>query len=251
MVKNNINKDVSFLNDVSVVLVNPLYQGNVGAIARSMANFGFSKLVIVGDFKIEEEARNRAKHANYILDNALFVSCFEDARNLFDLVIGTSGVVGTDYNLPRSPLLIGEVLDELSGFSGVVGLFFGPEDRGLSNDELIKCDFSLNIPCSKNYGVLNLSHAATIIFYEFFRFFSLKTIRDGHVLASVREKDVVYNVVEGIIKGMSFKSESDRETQFVLWRRVLGKSFLTKREVSSLIGFFRNVDYSLNNSKKK
>ena len=32
---------------ISIVLVEPKNSGNVGAIARAMANFGFSKLILV------------------------------------------------------------------------------------------------------------------------------------------------------------------------------------------------------------
>jgi tRNA/rRNA methyltransferase len=59
--------------DLSVILVRPLYQGNVGAVARSMVNFGLSDLIIVGSFSVEEEARCRAKHANRVLDNIRFL----------------------------------------------------------------------------------------------------------------------------------------------------------------------------------
>lgn len=239
MIKESLKK-TDFLDDVFVVLINPLYSGNVGAVARSMVNFGLSKLVIVGDFRVDDECRNRAKHANFILDNIVFVESFDSARASFDIVIGSSGVVGSDFNLSRSPLLVEEVVSSLKGFKGRVGLFFGPEDSGLSVDELLLCDFIINIPCSSDYGVMNLSHAATIIFYEFFKAFSV-SFRASHALASVKEKDVAYSLVEDILSCMDFKSESDLLTQRRVWRNILGKSFISKREISSLLGFFRNV----------
>ena len=237
-------------NNVSVVLVNPINEGNVGAIARAMANFDFANLIIVGDLVINDEARNRAKHANHILDKVVRCKSFDDARQKFDVIIGTTGIVGTDYNVPRSPLLVEEAVVELSKFSGSVGLIFGPEDKGLSNEELSLCDFVINIPCSDNYGVMNLSHSATVIFYEFFKSFNTLELRKNHVLASVKEKDVTYALISKILDDMSFRAESDRETQRIVWRRVLGKSFITKREISSLMGFFRNVDYSIEKNKK-
>ena len=234
--------------ELCVVLVNPLYQGNVGAVARVMANFGLSQLFIVGDFVVEQEARNRAKHANHVLSNMKRFGSFSEARKHFDLVIGTSGVIGSDDNLLRSPLLVEEAVLKLKGFDGRVGLFFGSEDKGLSKDDLSLCDFVISIPCSDDYGVMNVSHAAAIVFYEFFKVFKDNKLREGHVLASVKEKDVAYEVILSILEDMSFRAESDRETQKVLWRKVLGKSFITKREISSLLGFFRNIHHSL---KKK
>jgi tRNA/rRNA methyltransferase len=250
MARKNL-REKSILDSVFVVLVNPLYSGNVGAVARSMANFNLSKLVIVGSFSLDEECRNRAKHANFILDNAIFLKTFDEARVMFDLIIGTSGVVGGDFNLPRSPLLVDEAVNALKDFKGRVGLFFGPEDSGLSNSELLNCDFVVNIPCSEDYGVMNLSHSATIIFYEFFKAFNDFTFRKSHVLASVKEKDVLYSLILSVLEKMNFRAESDRETQKVLWKRVVGKSFLSRREISSLLGFFRNTLYVLNKEEKK
>lgn len=234
--------------DVSVILVNPLYQGNVGAIARSMANFNLNKLIIVGDFVIGEEARCRAKHANHVLDNVKFVKSLDELKNDFNILIGTSGIVGSDFNLPRSPLSLDEVLSQ--DLKGNIGLVFGSEDTGLSNEDLLLCDFSVHIPSSKEYPVLNLSHAASIVFYEFFKKFSGNTFRSDHSLASLRERDEALIVVDDVINHMSFRADSDRDTQRVVWRKILGKSFLTKRELFSVIGFFRNMSFFLKNKKK-
>jgi tRNA/rRNA methyltransferase len=235
--------------DLIVVLVKPLYQGNVGAVARAMANFDLKDLVIVGDFKIEEEARCRAKHANHVLDNVKFYNSFDDLRVDFDLLIGTTGIIGTDYNLPRSPLTLSEAVVECKDLSGRIGLVFGSEDSGLSNIDLLSCDFTIHIPSSSAYPVLNLSHAASIVFYEFFKVEDKITFRDEHAIASLRERDEAIKVVDEIVDNMSFRSESDRETQRVVWRRVLGKSFLTKRELFSVIGFFRNVVFFMKDKK--
>lgn len=237
--------------DLCVILVKPLYQGNVGAIARAMANFNLSKLCIVGDFVIEDESRNRAKHANYILDDIAFFESFEDLRQEFDLLVGTTGIIGTDYNLPRSPLNLEEAVLELKDKKGKIGLVFGPEDSGLSNELLLKCDFTLHIPTSKDYPILNLSHAASIVFYEFFKNNSSRTkdIRSEHALASIKDREIILEIINGILENMSFRADSDRETQRVVWIRVIGKSFLTKRELFSVIGFFRNIEYLMKNKK--
>ena len=57
-----------------VILVNPKYSGNVGAIARNMMNFGVDELRIVGNKEIlNNEAYIRAVHAKNILNNAKFM----------------------------------------------------------------------------------------------------------------------------------------------------------------------------------
>jgi tRNA/rRNA methyltransferase len=142
-------------------------------------------------------------------------------------------------------LLPEEVVSECKNLNGKIGLVFGSEDSGLSNDDLLLCDFALHIPSSSEYPVLNLSHAASIVFYEFFK---NNDLRGSHVVASLREREEALIVLNEVVDNMSFRAESDRDTQRVVWRRVIGKSLLTKRELFSVIGFFRNVLFSL---KKK
>ena len=234
--------------DLSVILVRPLYQGNVGAIARAMANFDISKLIIVGSYSVEEEARCRAKHANHVLDNIVFYKSLNALRKDFDVLVATTGIVGSDYNLPRSPLTLREAVNECKSVNGKIGLVFGPEDNGLSADNLSVCDFSLSIPSSSKYPVLNLSHAASIVFYEFFKV-QKESFRSEHKLASVREREELVSIINEIVDNMEFRAESDRDTQKVVWRRVIGKSFFTKRELFAVFGFFKNVKHYFNKKK--
>lgn len=76
-----------------VVLVSPMHEGNVGAVARSMANFGFHELYMVDPCDLGDEAYKRAKHAGHILDDSKVVDSFEDALEGCSLVVGTSGKV--------------------------------------------------------------------------------------------------------------------------------------------------------------
>ena len=81
-----------YSNRVSIILVRPQFDGNIGAVARSMMNFGFSDLRIVGRNPTwSEEVRNRAKHAQSVLDNAKFFDDIESAVSDTSLVVGTSG----------------------------------------------------------------------------------------------------------------------------------------------------------------
>ncbi|MBQ2763003.1 MAG: RNA methyltransferase, partial [Candidatus Methanomethylophilaceae archaeon] len=58
------------MGSIRIVLVGPKFEGNIGAVARSMANFGFDELVLVNPCPIGDDAYRRAKHGSDILDNA-------------------------------------------------------------------------------------------------------------------------------------------------------------------------------------
>ena len=89
---------------IYVILLEPVTAGNVGAVARSMANFGFTKLVLINPHcdHLGMEARNRAKHAQKVLDEAEVVDFF--VVDDYDYLVATTAKLGTDYNISRSPM---------------------------------------------------------------------------------------------------------------------------------------------------
>ena len=79
-------------NNITIILVRPKYDGNIGAVARTVLNFGIKDLRIVGTTGIwSEEARNRAKHAQDVLDSCKIYENLNEAIHDCSLVIGTSG----------------------------------------------------------------------------------------------------------------------------------------------------------------
>ncbi|MBI02375.1 MAG: rRNA methyltransferase [Chloroflexi bacterium] len=160
----------TFKKDVCIVLVNPQTDGNIGAVARSMLNFGFTDLRIVGrtpDWS--EEARNRAKNAQTVLEKSQCFESFQDAISDCSIVVGTSGKrEDGDKTAMRHFLLPDELPSRLSNAEGRVALVFGPEGKGLLNEELSMCDLLVTIPTWEGYPILNLSHAVTVICYSWF-----------------------------------------------------------------------------------
>ena len=160
----------SFNEDVCIVLVNPQTDGNIGAVARSMLNFGFTDLRIVGRTSDwSDDARNRAKNAQAVLVGARCVKSLQDAVSDCSVVVGTSGKrEDGDKIAMRHFLLPDELPSRLSDVRGRVALVFGPEGKGLLNEELSECDLLVTIPSWEGYPILNLSHAVTVICFSWF-----------------------------------------------------------------------------------
>ncbi len=157
--------------ELIIVLVEPEIEGNIGAVARCIRNFGLHNLRIIrheGNFS--DETRKRAKHAQSVLDDceihANWDSCFEDVN----LVIGTSGKrEHGDKVLFRHFLLPAELGERLNEVEGKVAIVFGREGMGLSHEELRSCDLLMTIPTWEGYPILNLSHTVAIVCYEWFQ----------------------------------------------------------------------------------
>ena len=159
-----------FNESICIVLVEPEHDGNIGAVARCMMNFGITDLRIVGrDGDLSEETRKRAKNAQEVLDGAKLVDTLQKGVSDCSIVIGTSGKreEGEKTSL-RHFLLPDELPDRLSDVEGRVAVVFGPEGRGLLNEQLRMCDILVTIPTWEGYPILNLSHAVAIICYSWF-----------------------------------------------------------------------------------
>ena len=224
---------------ISIILIEPKKSGNLGAVARVMANFGFSNLILVNPKcrKTAKEAIKRAKHGISVLKKAKVVKKIPK----FDTLIATTAMLGTDYNIPRSPVSP-EQLSKIIPSKGKVGIVFGREGPGLTNEEVLACDFVCTIPSSKKYPTLNLSHSVAVVCYELSKQLAGKKVSEHIIFASKAEKDQLMKLFNQALKKMPFKNAQKRETQRKVWKRMIGKSFLTKREAYALMGFFKKLN---------
>ena len=228
---------------VRVVLVEPEKAGNIGAVARSMKNFNLSDLCIVNPkTPLTLEARAFAMHGYDVLTRATKVKTLKQGLRNLDLVVGTSSIVATsNSNLARVPVTPFELAQRVSAFKGNVGILFGRESSGLSNEEVEACDFIVTIPANRKYNVLNISSAASIIFYELFR---TSIARRGPMLASKAVKERLLLEFGGLVNrsGVQRHKRSLVQRSF---RNIISRSLMTRREASLLLGVFRRASAKL------
>ncbi|MDP6869750.1 MAG: RNA methyltransferase [Candidatus Poseidoniaceae archaeon] len=158
--------------NLDIVLVGINHPGNLGAICRAMLNHGYDRLILVNpQCSVDDEiARNRAKHAGIILDSARIVQTLEEAVSESSMVVGTSGKreVGSKI-LFRHFILPWEFAEKARTFEGNISLIFGEEGKGLSTEDLEKCDLLLTLPTWEGYPITNLSQAVGHCVYELHR----------------------------------------------------------------------------------
>jgi tRNA/rRNA methyltransferase len=227
--------------DIDIVLVSPMYEGNIGSAARVMKNFGFTRLVLVDSCPTGDEAIMRAAHAQDVLSSAETIS-FREVVSRSNLVIATTGEVSKSICRPMrmpyySPREIRELID---GVSGRVSILFGRENWGLNNEEVRESDIVCTIPASPEYPILNLSHAVGIICYE------LAGLERGEYhLASREEMDHLYAHINAYLDRIGHP-DFKRLPTILLIRRVLGRARLTAREASTLHGLMRRSEWHMN-----
>ena len=231
-----------------IVLVEPMTDGNVGAIARSMANFGFERLFMVNPCELTEEAFKRAKHGNYILKAATTVPTFEEAIAGCFLIVGTSGIITYgDKNFIRIPITARELAERVNDQEDEVALVFGREDIGLTQEQLGRCDILVNIPSNEEYPILNLSHAATIVMYEIFASHGKPS---NPKKATEFEKDKFYQFFDTLLDSVDYPAHR-REKTSIMFRRMMGRAIPTSWEFHTIMGVIGDAAKKIKRLEKK
>ncbi|MHA1409175.1 MAG: RNA methyltransferase [Candidatus Odinarchaeia archaeon] len=229
-----------FAENIDVIFVEPESSGNIGAIARVMKNFGLSNLILVNPKAvIDNDAKAFAMHGRSVLEQIQKKPTLDDALKEIDLVIGTSAISGGDYNPLRASLSVRELNKLEIPEKGRIGIIFGRESRGLSNNELNICDFIITIPASETYPTLNVAQAAAIIFYELFNLTTNKIFQKSR-LAKKQEKELIVKFFENTLSSINYP-EHKRYAATRIFRNLIGRAILTGREAYSLIGVFRRI----------
>jgi len=152
---------------VKIILIETSNSGNIGSTLRAMKTMGFSNLCLVNPKKFpSEEVTALAANASDLIDTVQVVNSLEEALDGCSLVIGTSS---RDRKVPwpnesiisASPKIIAEADKD-----NVVAILFGREDRGLTNDELQRCNLHVHIPANEDYPVLNVAMSVQVVCYQ-------------------------------------------------------------------------------------
>jgi tRNA/rRNA methyltransferase len=156
-------------NKFGFILIKPQLGENIGACARSLKNFGFSKLLIVSpkQYWPNHKAKATSVGAYDIIKKAKIYNNTHDAVSNFNIVISFSA---RKRDINKKHISINQFLKIIKSKKNTkFGLMFGPEASGLSNDDLSLSNYILQIPTSKKFKSLNLSHSLSIICYEIFK----------------------------------------------------------------------------------
>ena len=225
--------------DIEVVLVNPVYEGNVGAVARVMKNFGYSELTLINPCELGAFARAMASHAQDVLDAARRKT-LEDVLVASNLVIGTTGIARSKASL-RAPYQLARLGVKLSEMRGIASILFGAEDQGLSNEVLQECDVVVNVETSTKYPVMNISHAAAVILYSIA---SATTPAARRTVATHADLDRLLQHTSEVLEEIDFPAHKRRRVLLNL-KRIWGRSELSSSEVRTLRGVLSRIELRL------
>jgi len=228
--------------EIAIIMVEPENQGNIGAVARAMKNFGLKELYLVRPKdEIGDLARKMAANAQDILDNAKIVMSFEEIRHEFNLIYGTTAVPAKrSTNVLRITMTPSQFAKLISEARGKVAILLGRESHGLSNQELEECDAIITIPTSIEYPTLNVAMAGTIIFYELF-LQNKDGRKRGFKVVDKKTKEMLIEKINALISRTNLPPHKIRLI-IRAFRNLIGKSVISDKEAGLLLTAFSRVD---------
>lgn len=237
------------LAEVRIVLVEPAGPLNVGAIARVMKNMGIHNLVLVNPQcdPLSAEAKLMAVHAVDILEAAQRVATMRSALQGCTRAIATTARVRTlaiQLENPRTalPWLI-------AAPGKAAALIFGPEYRGLSNEELNYAQRFVSIPSSASYPSLNLAQAVGICCYELSQCVQLPSIRETtpatEDYASLDVMDGYYQQLEALLLKIGYLYPHTAASRMEKFRHLFNRAQLENVEVAMLRGILTQMAWAL------
>ncbi len=182
-------------NKFGFILVKPQLGENIGACARSLKNFGFSKLIIVSPKQSWPNTKAKATSVgafDIIKKTKIYNNTYE-AINNFNIVFSLSA---RKRDINKKHISISQFLNIIkSKHDTNFGFMFGPEASGLSNDDLSLSNYVLQIPTSQKFKSLNLSHSLTVVCYEIFKLINLKKFNKENKNIKISNKKKISSLV--------------------------------------------------------
>jgi tRNA/rRNA methyltransferase len=231
------------LDLVRIVLVRPVYGGNVGSVCRAMKNMGLSRLVVVGpeDHLDLRELRAMAVHAHDLYEGRGRAATLEEAVADCGLVAATTARPGLyrEHSLtPReaAPRLLEAAADT------PVALVFGPEDDGLSNEDIARCSILLRIPSSPDYASLNLAMSVMVCAYELFAAagtYQPPSERTPEAPAEMKER--LFDFWRQMLLDIGFMQEMKADHMMLGFKRAFSRGPMSVADVRILMGVVRQT----------
>ena len=229
----------------TIILVRPQLPENIGMTARGMDNFGLSKLYLVNPREgwPNKKAENSAKHAKSIIKKVKTFTNLEEATSKFNLVIATTN---------RQRFLTKKTYNNFNALSKKfnhfkkIAILFGPENSGLSNQDLRFANDIYTIKTAKLNKSLNLSHAVSLISFEIFSInLKLSKLKKNEKTVEMVTKNELYSFINFLIDDLEnkgfFNPAEKKDSMIDNIYSIYNKMDLTKKELNMLWGMHKKL----------
>ena len=231
------------LSHITIVLHKPRYSENIGAAARAMCNMGIDRLIVVDpkSYDLYKVLKLATHMASDIIEKSKICANLKDALAPYNYVVGATARLGGQRRMIHTPSQLAQMLIPIS-IENQIALLFGPEDRGLSNEDIRLCHELVNIPTAE-FASINIAQAVMIICFEIFsaRREENKTVAPR--LANRHELDGMYRQLKELLVKISYINAENPDYWMNKLRHFGTRMKLQAKEVSMIRGICRQIDW--------
>ena len=224
-----------------IILFEPQLEENIGAAARAILNFNFHNIrIIKKGWKPSKVSFKNSAKADEILKNAKVFNNLEDAINDLHYIFATSNRK-RDLNIDVVNLKKGaKIINNYKNFK--VGILFGPERSGLTNEAISLCDKIIEIPLNQNFKSLNLAQSVLLVVYELFNLNLCKINSVKKKKIKKKELLIFFKVLQNYLEKVNFfKVKEKKKIMMRNIKTIFNKAELTEKEVKILLGIIKNL----------
>jgi tRNA/rRNA methyltransferase len=231
------------LNHITIFLVEPQIPENIGSAARAMHNMGLSRLMLVRpkNCDLSRVLKTATGTSIDLIEEMGVCDDLAEALAPFQYVAGTTARTGSLRPALADPRNFAEALIPVSQ-ANEVAILFGPEDRGLTNEQLRLCHTIVTIPTAQ-FSSLNLAQAVMIVCYELWMAAEEKVSAPAPRLADAFELEGMYAHLGQVLQRIGFINPQNPEHWMLNIRRFLSRLPLRAREVRIVRGICRQIDW--------
>lgn len=234
----------------AIILAYPQLGENIGMVARAMANFGLSELRLVNprDGWPSEKARSSASRADHVIDNAKLYGSLEEAIEDLNFVYATTARDRDGYKPVRSPIVAARDLRQRFGSGQAVGIIFGRERTGLTNEEVALADEIVTFPVNPAFASLNLAQAVLLMSYEWMK--TGMASEDETSFQAIAQRPATKDQLQGLVDHLEealdarnyFRPADKKPKLMENLRAVLTRPSFTESEIQVLRGVISSLD---------
>ena len=233
------------LGKIYFILVRPQMGENIGSAARAIKNFNIKYLRIVNPRCNwpSQKALATSVGAKDILKSAKIYSSIEKAIGDLDIIFASTSRIRKVNKKIISVLDFKKKVEK----KRKIGILFGPEASGLSNDEISYANYLVKIPTNKKFSSLNLSHSVIIFCFELFQYFSnKKAIYKSGYKSSVAKKSEINKFLSFIVDKLDKKGflqpGHKRKSMIRNINNIFHRLNLSEQEIRILLGIFSTLN---------
>ncbi|NOR45942.1 MAG: hypothetical protein GQ534_10185 [Candidatus Delongbacteria bacterium] len=220
--------------------------GNVGSILRAMKNFDFTNMVSINQMNFDKDetltmcagAKDHISHLRHSTD-------FDKECDKCNVIYAFTARKRRFYKI-ITPEQMAEEISQLPDTS-TVGLLFGNETNGITNEEADKCDKLVMIPTSDKYSSLNVASASMIALYEISKKLSNMNVgaKKGNLI-DISEKEQLFKVIEKVVSNKLMENSTKKQQIYDNVRHIFRRMNLNKKEAGFVRSIFEIIDNKIN-----